>query len=94
MDYCVLGEMSNGYYSQESIINCIEYTLSRQRMDRILFNPLQTEEFTSSLAKNEYFYKDDYLKEKEFLKIASGMDEIYNYLKEKREENEKNQGKR
>ena len=93
LDYCVLGEMSNGY-SQESIINCIEYTLSRQRMDRILFNPLQTEEFISSLAKTEYFYKDDYLKEKEFLKIASGMDEIYNYLKEKREENEKNQGKR
>ena len=57
-------------------------------------NPLQTEEFISSLAKTEYFYKDDYLKEKEFLKIASGMDEIYQYLKEKREENEKNQGKR
>ena len=93
LDYCVLGEMSNGY-SQESIINCIEYTLSRQRMDRIKFNPLQTEEFISSLAKTEYFYKDDYLKEKEFLKIASGMDEIYQYLKEKREENEKNQGKR
>ena len=93
LDYCVLGEMSNGY-SQESIINCIEYTLSRQRLDRIKFNPLQTEEFISSLAKTEYFYKDDYLKEKEFLKIASGMDEIYQYLKEKREENEKNQGKR
>ena len=88
-----LGEMSNGY-SHESIISCIEYTLSRQRLDRIRFNPLQTEEFISSLAKTEYFYKDDYLKEKEFLKIASGMDEIYNYLKEKREENEKNQGKR
>ena len=56
--------MSNGY-SQESIINCIDYTLSRQRMDRIKFNPLQTEEFISSLAKTEYFYKDDYLKEKE-----------------------------
>lgn len=93
LDYCTLGEMSNGY-SQESIISCIDYTLSRQRMDRIKFNPLQTEEFISSLAKTEYFYKDDYLKEKEFLKIASGMDEIYNYLKEKREENEKNQGKR
>ena len=93
LDYCVLGEMSNGY-SQESIISCIDYTLSRQRMDRLKFNPLQTEEFISSLAKTEYFYKDDYLKEKEFLKIASGMDEIYQYLKEKREENEKNQGKR
>ena len=93
LDYCTLGEMSNGY-SQESIISCIDYTLSRQRMDRIKFNPLQTEEFISALAKTEYFYKDDYLKEKEFLKIASGMDEIYNYLKEKREENEKNQGKR
>ena len=93
LDYCTLGEMSNGY-SHESIISCIEYTLSRQRLDRIRFNPLQTEEFISSLAKTEYFYKDDYLKEKEFLKIASGMDEIYNYLKEKREENEKNQGKR
>ena len=93
LDYCILGEMSNGY-SQESIISCIEYTLSRQRMDRIKFNPIQTEEFISSLAKTEYFYKDDYLKEKEFLKIASGMDEIYNYLKEKRDENEKNIGKR
>ena len=93
LDYCILGEMSNGY-SQESIISCIEYTLSRQRLDRIKFNPLQTEEFISSLAKTEYFYKDDYLKEKEFLKIASGMDEIYNYLKEKRDENEKNIGKR
>ena len=93
LDYCTLGEMSNGY-SHESIISCIEYTLSRQRLDRIKFNPLQTEEFISSLAKTEYFYKDDYLKEKEFLKIASGMDEIYNYLKEKREENEKNVGKR
>ena len=93
LDYCILGEMSNGY-SQESIISCIDYTLSRQRMDRIKFNPLQTEEFISSLAKTEYFYKDDYLKEKEFLKLASGMDEIYNYLKEKREENEKNIGKR
>jgi len=93
LDYCILGEMSNGY-SQESIISCIDYTLSRQRMDRIKFNPLQTDEFISSLAKTEYFYKDDYLKEKEFLKLASGMDEIYNYLKEKREENEKNIGKR
>jgi SpoVK/Ycf46/Vps4 family AAA+-type ATPase len=93
LDYCVLGEMSNGY-SQESIISCIEYTLSRQRMDRVKFNPIQTEEFISSLAKTEYFYKDDYLKEKEFLKIASGMDDIYNYLKEKRDENEKNIGKR
>ena len=93
LDYCILGEMSNGY-SQESIISCIDYTLSRQRMDRIKFNPLQTEEFISSLAKTEYLYKDDYLKEKEFLKLASGMDEIYNYLKEKREENEKNIGKR
>ena len=93
LDYCILGEMSNGY-SQESIISCIDYTLSRQRMDRIKFNPVQTEEFISSLAKTEYFYKDDYLKEKEFLKLASGMDEIYNYLKEKREENEKNIGKR
>ena len=93
LDYCVLGEMSNGY-SQESIIECVKYTLSKQRLDRIKFNPLQTEEFISSLAKTEYFYKDDYLKEREFLKIASGMDEIYNYLKEKREENEKNQGKR
>ena len=93
LDYCVLGEMSNGY-SQESIISCIDYTLSRQRMDRIKFNPIQTEEFISTLAKTEYFYKDDYLKEKEFLKLASGMDEIYNYLKEKREENEKNIGKR
>ena len=93
LDYCILGEMSNGY-SQESIISCIYYTLSRQRMHRIKFNPLQTEEFISSLAKTEYFYKDDYLKEKEFLKLASGMDEIYNYLKEKREENEKNIGKR
>ena len=45
---------------------------------------MQTDEFISSLAKTEYFYKDDYLKEKEFLKLASGMDEIYNYL-----ENEK-----
>ena len=93
LDYCILGEMSNGY-SQESIISCIEYTLSRQRMDRIKFNPLQTEEFISSLAKTEYFYKDDYLKEKEFLKIASGMGEVYEYLKAKREENEKNIGKR
>ena len=93
LDYCVLGEMSNGY-SQESIIECVKYTLSKQRLQRIKFNPLQTEEFISSLAKTEYFYKDDYLKEKEFLKIASGMDEIYQYLKEKREENEKNQGKR
>ena len=93
LDYCILGEMSNGY-SQESIISCIEYTLSRQRMDRVKFNPIQTEEFISSLAKTEYFYKDDYLKEKEFLKIASGMDDIYNYLKEKRDENEKNIGKR
>ena len=93
LDYCILGEMSNGY-SQESIISCIEYTLSRQRMDRIKFNPLQTEEFISSLAKTEYFYKDDYLREREFLKIASGMGEIYDYLKEKRDENEKNIGKR
>ena len=93
IDYSTLGEMSNGY-SHESIINCIDYTLSRQRMDRIKFNPLQTEEFISSLAKTEYFYKEDYIKEREFLKIASGMDEIYQYLKEKREENEKNQGKR
>ena len=93
LDYCILGEMSNGY-SQESIISCNEYTLSRQRMDRIKFNPLQTEEFISSLAKTEYFYKDDYLKEKEFLKIASGMGEVYEYLKAKREENEKNIGKR
>ena len=93
LDYCVLGEMSNGY-SQESIISCIDYTLSRKRMDRLKFSPIQTEEFISALAKTEYFYKDDYLKEKEFLKIASGMDEIYQYLKEKREENEKNQGKR
>ena len=93
LDYSILGEMSNGY-SHESIVSCIEYTLSRQRMDRIKFDPLKTEEFISSLAKTEYFYKDDYIKEKEFLRIASGMDEIYNYLKEKREENEKNQGKR
>ena len=93
LDYRILGEMSNGY-SHESIVNCIEYTLSRQRMDRIKFNPLKTEEFILSLDKTEYFYKDDYLKEKEFLRIASGMEEIYNYLKEKREENEKNQGKR
>ena len=93
LDYCILGEMSNGY-SQESIISCIEYTLSRQRMDRIKFNPLQTEEFISSLAKTEYFYKDDYLREREFLKIASGMGEIYDYLKEKREKKEKNIGKR
>jgi len=93
LDYCILGQMSNGY-SHESIISCIDYTLSRQRMDRIKFNPIQTDEFISSLAKTEYFYKDDYLKEKEFLKIASGMDQIYQYLKEKREENEKNQGKR
>ena len=93
LDYCILGEMSNGY-SQESIISCIDYTLSRQRMDRIKFNPLQTEEFISTLAKTEYFYKDDYLKEKEFLKLASGMGEIYDYLKEKRDENEKNIGKR
>ena len=93
LEYSILGEMSNGY-SHESIVSCIEYTLSRQRMDRIKFDPLKTEEFISSLAKTEYFYKDDYIKEKEFLRIASGMDEIYNYLKEKREENEKNQGKR
>ena len=93
LEYNILGEMSNGY-SHESIVNCIEYTLSRQRMDRIKFDPLKTEEFISSLAKTEYFYKDDYIKERDFLRIASGMDEIYNYLKEKREENEKNQGKR
>ena len=93
LDYCVLGEMSNGY-SQESIISCINYTLNKQRLNRIKFNPIQTQEFISALAKTEYFYKDDYLKEKEFLKIASGMEEIYQYLKEKREENEKNQGKR
>ena len=93
LDYNILGEMSNGY-SHESIVNCIEYTLSRQRMDRIKFDSLKTQEFISSLSKTEYFYKDDYLKEREFLRIASGMDEIYNYLKQKREENEKNQGKR
>ena len=93
LDYCVLGEMSNGY-SQESIISCIDYTLSRKRMDRLKFSPIQTEEFISALAKTEYFYKDDYLKEKEFLKIASGMDEIYQYLKEKRKKKKKNQGKR
>ena len=93
LDYSILGEMSNGY-SHESIVNCIEYTLSRQRMDRIKFDSLKTQEFISSLSKTEYFYKDDYLKEREFLRIASGMDEIYNYLKQKREENEKNQGKR
>ena len=63
-------------------------------MDRIKFDSLKTQEFISSLSKTEYFYKDDYLKEREFLRIASGMDEIYNYLKQKREENEKNQGKR
>ena len=93
LDYCVLGEMSNGY-SHESIINCIEYTLSRQRMDRIKFNPLQTDEFISALAKTEYFYKDDYDKEKAFLNDASGMKEVYEYLQKKREENEKNSGKR
>ena len=93
LDYNILGEMSNGY-SHESIVNCIEYTLSRQRMDRIKFDSLKTQEFISSLSKTEYFYKDDYLKEREFLRLASGMDEIYNYLKQKREENEKNQGKR
>ena len=93
LDYSILAEMSNGY-SHESIVNCIEYTLSRQRMDRIKFDSLKTQEFISSLSKTEYFYKDDYLKEREFLRIASGMDEIYNYLKQKREENEKNQGKR
>ena len=93
LDYNILAEMSNGY-SHESIVNCIEYTLSRQRMDRIKFDSLKTQEFISSLSKTEYFYKDDYLKEREFLRIASGMDEIYNYLKQKREENEKNQGKR
>ena len=92
LDYCVLGEMSNGY-SHESIINCIEYTLSRQRMDRIKFNPLQTEEFISALAKTEYLYKDDYEKEKDFLNEASGMKDVYAYLEEKRKENEKG-GKR
>ena len=86
LDYCILGEISNGY-SQESIISCIDYTLSIQRMDMIKFNPLH--EFISSLAKIEYFYKDGQLKEKEFLKLASGMDEIYNYPEEKRQENEK-----
>jgi len=83
LDYNILGEMSNGY-SHESIVNCIEYTLSRQRMDRIKFDSLKTQEFISSLSKTEYFYKDDYLKEREFLRLASGMDEIYNYLKQKR----------
>ena len=93
LDYSVLGEMSNGY-SHESIIECINYTLSRQRMDRVKFNPLQTDEFISSLAKTEYFYQDDYVKEKEFLNFASGMQDIYDLLNKKREENEKNSKKR
>jgi len=93
IEYSVLGEMSNGY-SQESIIECINYTLSRQRMDRIKFEPLTTEEFISSLAKTQYLYKEDYLKERDFLNFASGMKDIYDYLNKKREENEKNSKKR
>lgn len=93
LDYSILSEMSNGY-SHEGIISCINYTLSRQRMERIKFNPLVTEEFISSLAKTEYFYKEDYLKEKDFLNYASGMRDIYDYLEQKREENEKNSKKR
>ena len=93
IDYSVLGEMSYGY-THESICECINYTLSRQRMDRLRFNPLQTDEFISSLSKTECVYKDDYLKEREFLNAASGMKDIYDYLQKKREENEKNSKKR
>ena len=47
LDYFILGEMINGYI-QESIISCINYTSSRQRMDRIKFNYLQTDVFILS----------------------------------------------
>jgi len=93
LEYSVLAEMSNGY-SQEAIIECINYTLSRQRMDRIKFQPLTSEEFISSLAKTQYLYKEDYLKERDFLNFASGMKDVYDYLAKKREENEKNSKKR
>ena len=93
LDYSILGEMSNGY-SQESIIACIDYTLSRQRMDTIKYNPIKTEEFISALSKTQYVYKEDYEANQQFLTMASGMQDIYEFLDKKREENEKNTKKR
>lgn len=93
LDYSTLGEMSNGY-SHESIIACIDYTLSRQRMDRIKFEPLKTEEFISALSKTQYVYKEDFEANQQFLNVASGMQDIYDFLDKKRAENEKNTKKR
>ena len=85
--------MSNGY-SHESIIAAINYTLSRQRMDTIKYNPLHTDEFISALSKTQYVYKEDYEANQTFLTMASGMQDIYEFLDKKREENEKNTKKR
>lgn len=92
LDYAILAEMSNGY-SQESIIDCINYTLSRQRLDRIRLEPLDAKEFITTLSRTQYLYAEDYEEQRKFLSIASGMEEIKNFLREKAAENEKNNKK-
>jgi len=89
LDYSVLAQMSEGY-SHQGIISAIDYTLSRARMDRLKFNPLQTSEFISSLSKNEYMYADTYASEKNFLFLMSNLADIHEYMEEKRLEAQKN----
>ena len=93
LDYSTLGEMSHGY-SHESIISCIDYILSNQRLKNVKFNPLTSEEFISALAKTQYLYKEEFEANQQFLTMASGMQDIYDFLDKKREENEKNTKKR
>jgi SpoVK/Ycf46/Vps4 family AAA+-type ATPase len=93
LDYSTLGEMSHGY-SHESIISCIDYILSSQRLKNVKFNPLTAEEFISALAKTQYLYKEEFEANQQFLTMASGMQDIYDFLDKKREENEKNTKKR
>lgn len=61
LEYDILAQMSSNF-SAESIRACIDYTLSKDRLDKIKFTPLQSNEFISALSKTQYLYKDDFIK--------------------------------
>ena len=92
LDYAVLAEMSNGY-SQESIIAAIDYTLTRQRLEKIKLEPLDAKEFITTLSRTQYLYAEDYDEQRKFLNVASGFEDYTKFLAEKAEENEKNNKK-
>merc|ERR1719362_2532357 len=71
LDYDILAKMSM-YFSTESIIATIDYTLSKHRLERLKYNSLHAHEFVSALSKTNYLYKEDFDTNREFLNKASG----------------------